>query len=283
MALGLFGIGSQKQMSTSSSQQSSYGQSQSSSLSGSSGFSQSGSTDSVFGADLFRELFGGASAAAAGLDPSRLTMTANRLFDSGAGFIDQLAELGGAGGVGEQYLAGQLTGGDALLDEQIAGLQSDLGEFFNETVMPGIRSDAIAAGALGGGREGVAAGIAGKGLLSEFQRGATGLRVNAQATRNSIAQTLAQMQTQRRLSAAGAGLAALPGQFQLAEAGSFAALSPFAMLASILGGPTVLTDSFGVGGESAFSRSDASASETSSGSSSSYSKGSGFQFNLGAA
>lgn len=243
MPIGLFGLSSSRAHSTSSSQ--------------SSGFNVSGSRDSVFGADLFSELFSNASRVAGGINTDPLTTTANRLFDSGAGFIDELAALSGGGNVGpgEQYLAGELGGGDELVGQQIDALQSDLGEFFSETLMPGIKSDAIAAGGLGGTRQGVAEGIAGKGLLRSFAEGALGIRQNAQARRDSIAQTLATTQLQRRLAAAGAGIAALPAQFDMLEAGNLAALSPFMALADILGAPSILNDAFSFGAEQSSSTS----------------------------
>lgn len=241
MPLASFGFGYSRQRA----------RSDSSSSAMSVGGSSSQSLDRVFNSDIFSELFGNASLAAGGINGDQLGNTANRLFDSGMGFLDELATLSGGGnaGTGEEFLAGELGRGDELLGEQIDALQADLGEFFGETVLPGIRGDAIAAGGLGGSRQGVAEGIAGRGLLREFGRGALGLRENAQARRTAIAETLAGLQTQRRLAATGTGLSALPAQFGLAEAGSMAALSPFMALAQILGSPTVLGESSAEGFE----------------------------------
>jgi hypothetical protein len=164
-------------------------------------------------------------------------------------------------------MADALGGGDELVRQEIDSLQADLGEFYNETIIPGITGEAIDAGGLGGTRQGVAQGIAGKGLLREFGRGVIDIRRRDADYRAGVASNLAATQLQRRLTAAGAGLTALPQQFQLLEAGSLAALSPFAALADILGDPTVLNDSFAYGAEES--------------SSSSSSKGKSFQFSLG--
>jgi hypothetical protein len=246
--LSALGIGASRSRSSSQSQSSS------------SGFSVSGSSDAVFGADLYSELFGRAAGAAGAVNTDALTTGANRLFDSGAGFLEQLDALAGGGpvGAGEDFLTAQLGGGDDLVRQEIDTLQADLGEFYSETLLPGIRGEGIATGGLGGSREGVAQGIAGKALLREFGRGVLDIRQNDQARRTSIAQQLATTQLQRRLAAAGAGLGALPQQFQLLQESSLAALSPFAALADILGDPTVLSSAYAYGREESQSTSSSS-------------------------
>jgi hypothetical protein len=207
------------------------------------GGSQARST--VFGGDVFARLFGGASNVAGQIATGDLTQAANGLFESGLGFLSQLDALsgGGAAGPGEEYLSGRLTGGDALLQDQIKQVGSDLEQFFGESVLPQIRREAIGAGALGSDREGIATGIAGRGLVSEFARAAIALRSNDQTARDSAAATLAGLQANRRLGSAGAGLSSLPAILGIQESGSLAALSPFLALSEILGSPTVLTDS----------------------------------------
>jgi hypothetical protein len=184
--------------------------------------------------DIFAKLFGGAEGAAAGLDPSLLTESANQLFSGGASFLEDLG-----GGVERDYLESRVGGSSPVLDEQIAALGDDLGTFFRDEINPAITSEAVSGGALGGGRQGVAQGTASAAVGREFQRGATALRAGDIAARDAAAGVLGQQRTQ----AAGTGLAGIPGLQGVAEAGFGAELAPYAALAQILGGPTVLSQS----------------------------------------
>jgi hypothetical protein len=255
---------------------SSFGVGSSAATSSSIGGSQAQSKSGIFGADVFSKLFGDASNVAAQIATGGLTDTANSLFDSGQGFLSSLATLSNpVDGTGEQYLAGRITGEGSELDAQIAGLESDLGRFFGETLLPQIQGDAIAAGQLGGGRQGVAQGAAMQTVGREFQTGVTNLRTSELAARMAAATSLAGIQTTKAgvaAGAAGTGLASLAAQYGLADAGAMASLSPYMALASILGGPAVLTDSEA----SSFdvSASDASSSDVSGSQSTSTSRAS---------
>ena len=195
-----------------------------------SGVSVGGSTSrsNVFGADTFEALFKNASNVAGSIGTGGLTQQANTLFNTGSDLLGELDALsgGGAVGEGEEYLAGRLNGANPLVDEAIAGLEGDLTEFFSETVLPGIQGDAVAAGQAGGSRQGVAQGIAAKGLMRSLTSGILGIRSGDLASRDAMATTLAGIQTNRRLSAAGTGIAAAPTLFGLAQGGALAGFSP---------------------------------------------------------
>jgi len=228
----------------------------------------------VFGGDVFSQLFGGASNVAGSIATGGLTEAANSLFDSGTGFLSQLQMLAGPDeGAGEQYLAGRIRGEGSELDAQIAGLESDLGRFFGETVLPQIQGDAIAAGALGGGRQGVAQGAAAAALGREFETGATNLRAGELNARMSAARDLGAIQTTRagiRTNAAVSGLSMLGQQYDLLDAGAMASLSPYMALAQILGGPTVLTEATAYDQQQASSSDVSGSVSSSSGASDSY-------------
>ena len=247
--MGLFGgFGASKSKSKSRGQSSSIDFSQSASVSG--GVSEAGSTgfgtsqsvsegvsqssQRVAFEDVFARLFGGAEGAAAGLDPSLLTETANQLFSGGLGFLDQLS-----GGADTKFLEGRLRGDDGLLDEQISGLGEDIGSFFREEILPGITSEAVAGGSLGGSRQGLAEGGAADAAGREFSRGATSLRASDARQRTEAAGLLGQS----RIQGASAGLGSLEGLAGIAQTGFGAELEPFERLAAILGGQTVLGDS----------------------------------------
>lgn len=241
--MGLLGFGGSKSKSSSSSVSSSFdnldsfgfnfGQTGSDSLS----TSRSGSTSRsrIAFEDIFQNLFSGASATAAGIDTGALSGAANLLFSSGGGFLDNLR----GGGAGADYLENELSRSSSLVDEQIGALSGDLGKFLNETILPGIKSSGVQAGTLGGGRGEVAKGIASEGLISEFAKGSTNIRLAERARLSGIANDLAANELARSTS----GLSALPGLFDLASGGTMASLSPLLALSQILGGPTVLSDS----------------------------------------
>lgn len=304
MALLGFNLGYQKQDSSSfeEGQSSSFGAADSASDSSSdassfgvgSTFGTSQTRSSVFGADIFKSLFSGASNVAGSIAEGAggLTGAANGLFDSGKGFLSELAALSGEGaqGAGERYLSDRIGGaGDSLLNDQIAQIKDDLSSFYGEQLAPQIRRDAIGAGAFGGDRQGVAEGIASKGVLAELARSVTQLRSNDMVAKDSAASTLAGLQASRRLTASGSGVAALPGQLDLLQGGSMLALSPYLALSDILGSPTVLSesDAMNTGSELSGSSSVSSSTARSSsreGSSSSYTGGSksrGRQYNIG--
>lgn len=262
--MGLFNFGASKQKS--SSQSSSYEQANSSSVSG--GAASSFSSQNVAFEDIFARLFGGAEGAAAGLDPSMLTNAANGLFASGSNFLSSIG-----GDAGSVYLADRLGSENPVLQEQINALGADLGQFFNEQLLPGITSEAVSGGALGGSRQGVAQGMAADSVGRQFAQGATALRAGDVAARDAAAGTLSANNIEGVL----AGLSGLPALAGLADMGFGAGVAPYERLAAILGGPMALTTagSSSVDFARALSNSYGMSSASSSSSSKSFSFGPG--------
>lgn len=230
--------GKQKVVPTSSSESSSFQRSTSGSFS--TGSSESfGRSDSlarsiseVFGGDVYRSLFGGASNAAARaseLVPG-LRGTADALFSSGGQFLESLE--------GELATEGRLSD-TGFEDEQISLLQSDLGRFYEEEIDPRITSRGVATGTLGGSRGEVARGIASRGLAEEFARGSTAIRLAGQERRDQLATTVDVLRGDR----AGQAISAIPSLFGIAEAGVNAEFSPYLALSQVLGDRTVLSQS----------------------------------------
>lgn len=252
----------------SSSQSSAFSSSQDASVSNSvsGGSSLAGSQQQIAFEDIFANLFGGASSAAAGLDPSMLTSAANTLFSSGIGFMEGLGADEGSG-----YMVDRLSGGNDVLQEQIDLLGQDLGRFFENEINPAITSDAIGAGQLGGSRQGVAQGLASDALGRQFAQGATALRAGDIAARDQVAGQLAQ----NTIGGASVGLGALGALGGLADMGFGANLAPYERLAAILGGPTTLGSSFST------SQDFANAFSQSFGSSVARSSSRGRSFNVG--
>lgn len=223
----MFNFGTNK----SSSQSSSYGYNSSFSDS----LSQAQSQQRIAFEDIFRELYTGAAGAAgkaAGMVPLFQGQAAD-LYSSGVGFLDKLGV-----GAGEDYLSSRLTDTSAR-DAQLGALKTGLGELFRDEINPAITSRAVAGGTLGGGRQGVAQGVAAGKLGQAYQQGAASIFATDQAQRDAAASAL----ISGRNTAAGIGLSSLPGLFNVAEGGLNAAQSPYATLAGILGGPTVLGSS----------------------------------------
>ena len=227
----MFGIGGST--SSSSSQATSFDESRSGS--GSGGASVAGSEQRVAFEDVFARLFSGAEGAAGGLDPSMLTGAANQLFSSGAGFMDQIG-----GDQGTAYLQERLGAENPMLQQQIDLLGEDLGAFFNEQLMPGITSEAAGGGQLGGGRQGVAQGMAMGEVGDQFTRGATALRAGDIAARDAAAGTLAG----NAIGGAQVGLGGMEAMMGVADAGFSAGMAPYERMAAILGDKTAVGSSF---------------------------------------
>ena len=208
-------------------------------ISGSVSSSQSSSSQDVFSADLFRQLFGDASNIAGNIDTSGLTDAANQLFTSGQGFLGSLQEQAAGTDVSGEFLSSRISGEGGFVDENISALGEDLGQFFNEQLLPGITSQAVAGGQLGGGRQGVAQGKAIESVGREFRRGSLDIRNADLQQRTEAARTL----SATKLSASQAGLAGVQSQFDLANAATLTPFSPFLTLAQILGDTTVLSQS----------------------------------------
>lgn len=214
------------------------GRSKSSQQSSSYGYSgsqqASTSTQDVFQGDIFAQLYGNASTAAGGAaaNAGQLRTAAQQLFTGGNQFLEQLG-----GDAGSAYLQDRLSANNPVLEEQISQLQQDTGRLFREELNPAITSRSVAGGTFGGGRQGVAQGLAAESAARVFTQGATALRAGDIASRDAVAQSIAT----NSLNAASTGLGALPSLLDVLERGNNAELGVYGGLSQILGGPTTLT------------------------------------------
>lgn len=89
------------------------------------------------------------------------------------------ASMGAANPTGsiQQMLTGQVN--TSTLDPVVQSAMRRLGEGFNEQVLPNIRGNAVAAGQYGSSRQGIAEGLASKGLLYSMGDAASGMYNNA--------------------------------------------------------------------------------------------------------
>ena len=164
---------------------------------------------------------------------------AGQQFGQTGGLFGTAAALGQQGqqflgSLGQSIGGLQGMGGPAVQQQQIGQLGQDIGAFFNQQVLPGIGRGAIGAGGLGGGRQGVAQGVAAGEALRAFTGGATDIMANAQQQRLSGLLGASQ--------GALGGVSSLGGLFSLAQAPFAAQFSPLLSLASIVGSPTVLSE-----------------------------------------
>lgn len=257
----MFGLSGSKSKSSSTGQSSSFsfgrsdsfdfsragGESVGTSRAGSTDSSRARSTQRIAFEDVFARLFGDAERTAANLDTSVLTDASNQLFSGG---MDVLGRLGGD--AGSEYLNNRLQGNNQVLDAQLELLQSNVGDLFREELLPAITSEAVAGGALGGGRQGVAQGQAAEAASDAFQRGAVELRSRDQAQRDALAGGIAD----RSIQGAQIGLAGLPGLIDVAAQGLTAQMAPMEFLARILGNRDVLTESTSESSGESFSSAD---------------------------
>lgn len=227
--------------------------------------------------DLFAQLYGGASSAAAGIDTGAIGGAAKQLFSGGLSFLQTLQANPGAEALAAR--AGDTTARDAQLDV----LKTGLGDLFNEQLMPGVTSLGVSTGTLGGSRDAVARAQAAKAVAGQYATGAAQILASDQAGRDAAAGKLGDL----TVAGAGTGLSALDSIYGLAQGGELAGLSPYQALAQILGGPTVLgssqsTDvahalasSFGEQGSQSYGFDFGTSSSSSS------SKSKAFQFGIG--
>lgn len=225
-------LGGGQSRSSQNSQSSGYQTSQQSSTSQ----SQAQSSESIAYADLYSQLYGNATGAAsnAAANAGDLNTAAQQLFTGGTQYLQSLGQDSGS-----QYLESRLSDDNEVLNEQIAQLQEDTGRLFSEELNPAITSRAVSGGTLGGGRQGVAQGLAAESAARTFTEGVTTLRSNDIAARDAAAQSVAT----NSLNAASTGLGSLSSLLDVLQTGSNAELDVYSSLSSILGGPTTLTES----------------------------------------
>jgi hypothetical protein len=227
---GMFGMGKSQQ------QASGWNQSDSSSNSTSLSTSSSASDQSVFNSDIITQLMQKAGMAAnATIGAGDLAAASKQLFTGGSSFLDSLHSPDDAG---TSYMNDRLNNND-VANQQIQQLQTDTGKLFSEQLNPQITADAVAGGNLGGGRQGVAQGMAMQTLADNFSRQATAIRAGDQSSKDAVASQIAQ----NSLTAANTGLGALPGLLSVESQGANANMDVYGKLAQIFGGPTTLTSS----------------------------------------
>jgi hypothetical protein len=227
---GMLGMGKSQQ------QASGWNQSDSSQQSTSLSSSQSTGDQTVFNSDMITQLMQKAGmAAGTAVQGNDIASAAKQLFTGGTDFLSSLQSPSDAG---TSYLTDRLNNSDAA-DAQIAQLQKDTGQLFTDQFNPAITADAVSSGNLGGGRQGVAQGIAMDSLARQFSSQATAIRSNDQAQKDAAASTVAG----NSLTAANTGLGALPGLLSVVSQGNNSDLDIYSKLAGIYGSPTTLSSS----------------------------------------
>ena len=132
-------------------------------------------------------------------------------------------------GQGQQAQGNLLQAGNVnnnpVLGGQIDQLSTQLNRNFNEQINPTITGEAINAGGLGGGRQGVAQGIAARGTQEAIAQGTSALQSNAY---------------NQSLQANQSAVGNLGQLFQTGTSGFANQFAPLQQQAGILGRPTVL-------------------------------------------
>ncbi len=136
---------------------------------------------------------------------------------------------------------------NTMVQGQIGQLKNTLMDQFTNQMLPQIADSSIQGGALGGGRQGVAQGLGMQGMSNALAQGTQGILSNAYGQAQQASQF-------------GAGLYNQMGQNQMSALSQMQnqQLYPLMSLAQILGNPTVLNQSFGMGGNRSNSQSQSS-------------------------
>jgi hypothetical protein len=125
--------------------------------------------------------------------------------------------------------------GNPYIEQQVAGLGQDLGNFYRQQLLPGIASQAGLAGQPGGTRQGIASGLAGQGIAQQFASQAANLRGGAYALGNQAALGAGNL--------AQASVANLPNLYNLGMAPFMAQWLPLQQYAGLIGDPTLVSRS----------------------------------------
>ena len=200
-------------------------------------------------------------------------------FGQGQAGIDALTGIAQGTNPAAQALQRQAQGQNPFLQQQITGLGEDINQQLQRQLggAGGIGTEAGLAGQRGGGRQGVESGLAQEAALTQFQRGATGLRSQDIGRQLQAASGLLGFQGQAASQLGGlgqqqglgnqasmlqgllgqgqlglGGLGALQGQFNLGFSPFQAEFSPLQSLAGIIGQPTVLSTGQSTGSGSSF-------------------------------
>ena len=197
-------------------------------------------------------------------------------FGQGQAGIDALTGIAQGTNPAAQALQRQATGQNPFLQQQIEQLGGDITRQFERGIQA-TNVEAVGAGQLGGGRQGVAQGLLGESATRQFAQGTTALRNQDIQRQFDASSQLLQQQgfAGAQLGGLGGqqglqnqasqlqgllgqgqlglgGLGALQGQFNLGFSPFQAEFSPLQSLAGIIGGPTVLSTGQSTGQASSF-------------------------------
>ena len=174
-----------------------------------------------------------------------------QLGQAGQDFLGQLQGLAGTQELsGTGFLEQRLNQANPFLNQQIAQLGQDIGEQFQQSILPGIRGSAQQVGAYGGSRQGVAEGLAAQGAQDAFAQQAANLRFQDVGLRQAAAgqlQSAGLQQQGLQAAAANTGLGNLGGLMNLGMSPFGAQFGPLAQFAQLLGPANILnrTQSYG--------------------------------------
>lgn len=186
------------------------------------------------------------------------------LVDRNMGAVNQgigaMGKIAGGGGP----LAAYAQPNNALARQQLDAASAAIGENFQRNIIPGITSAAGQVGGIGGSREALARGVAAGDASNAIARAATDIY----SQQYGIGAQAAAGQTDAMLTAASAMPGAATSAVNLGMSPYAAAWAPLQSMAQILGGPTVLGQSSGMGISQAASLGEDWRSQKSSGKSS---------------
>lgn len=197
-------------------------------------------------------------------------------FGQGQAGIQGLQDIVSGANPAAQALQQQASGQNPFLQTQINQLGEDITQQFQRGISA-TNVEAVGAGQLGGGRQGVAQGLLGEAAGDQFARASTALRNQDLGRQLQASSGLLGFQGQAAGQLAGlgqqqglgnqasqlqgllgqgqlglGGLGALQGQFNLGFSPFQAEFSPLQSLAGIIGGPTVLSTGQSTGSASSF-------------------------------
>ena len=141
--------------------------------------------------------------------------------------------------LGQQQLAQNMTSESPWLQQQIGNLGQDIGRNLGENILPQLRSGGVAAGAPGGSRSQIAAGLAAQGAQRQFGQQATQLR--AQDLQRQ--QQAAQMFTQNQMGGAQGMFPAAQAMYGMGMNPYMAQWLPLQQYSNLIGQPTIVGDS----------------------------------------
>lgn len=157
--------------------------------------------------------------------------------DSQAG-VGALRDMAGTGGASAAYASPN----NALAQTQLAAMTSDIGDQFRRSILPGIQSSAGQVGAIGGSRAALAKGVAAGDAARAIGTAASDLY----GQQYQIGAGAAAQADSNRINAGGALPGAAQASYNLGLSPFSSAWGPIQSMMSSIGGPTVLSNSYGV-------------------------------------